>query len=295
MMFIAMLFAGVLIFFLAVCAVGFLTSVGLLAVFCVKSKKNGGRKVGKTVCLIAACVFGIPLLIALIFVCISLHELTIIPEDYIDREKITYTDDGFVSESREKFVRLDYGSTAYLLYKDPYKESAAPAYSYAPEGRYRRSSWYNIYRRETGAGYPVYFCWSENNSEFIFYAKSEEAETIRSYYGDSCNYVWGISDWSEWYDASRTLPAELTDILEKYTGREDYEAIEYSYDRIFYAISSDEILYVYRYYLIEKDGVTWLGVKEDFNFERGHYFYYGFALTDGEAEYMKSYFSVETV
>lgn len=291
MMFAAMFIVFILFIILASSVVGFLISGSLLIVFCVKSKRNGGHRLGKIVCTVFTCIFGFPILIALIILCISLHSLTIIPEDYIDCEKITYTDGGFVSDSGEEFVRLDLGGNGYLLYVEPYTRLTAE-YSYAPSGRYNRSSWYNIYGHENGSGCKLYIRRVENSGEaFYYYAKADEAEALTSYYKN--NYFWCLKDYSENWDEEFMLPEELVDILEKYTGREDYQEISNfdSFGNTLYAVSSDYVLTVYRYELyIENDGLSYLKIKSEYTSEN-YYVYYGFVLSKEESQYINEFYS----
>lgn len=290
MMFAAMLFVFILFIILASSVVGFLISGSLLIVFCVKSKRNGGHRLGKTVCTVFTCIFAIPILIALIILCISLHSLTIIPEDYIDCEKITYTDDGFVSDSGEEFVRLDLSGNGYLLYCEPYTQLPA-AYSYAPSGRYNRSSWHNIYGYENCSDYILYIRRVENFGDaFYYYAKKEEAEALTSYYKN--NYFWSMREYSDDWDGEYKLPEEFIGILEKYTGREDYQQISDfdSFRHSVYAVSNDYILTVYNYDILENDGPSFLIIKSEYTSEN-YFVYYGFVLSEEESQYLNEFYN----
>lgn len=277
MAFMGLLLVGVLLCVLAVSVITLIISSVLLIIACKKEKTSKVFHVLKYICIPVLIISGMPVLAAIGFAGFGIHSLTIVPEGYIDCEKITYTDYGFATGNHTEFVKLDFRPTEYL-----WEHEGEPVFSYAPAGRYERASWHNIYKTDTDIGIPLYYERDPNTSAFQFYAERSRAEELCSYY--QSHYYW--SDFS-FADRRNELPEEITEIIEKYKGREDYSLLGYTYDINLYAISTDGKLCVYAYYFIINDTPPAIVVKAEY---KGHGYFYGFLLTEEEARTVTDYF-----
>lgn len=279
MAFISLIFVMILFIILLISFIAFFISTIVFILFRRKEKNQKKYRIAKYICIPVMAVSSIPLMIFFVLICIVIHERTIIPDSYVACEKITYTENGFITENEEEFVKLSFSATSVLL-----EQEKIPAYSYAPKGRYNHLYWHNIYQIQTQNGQMIYYEWNQNNHTYPVYVNQKEEQALKDYYRQ--NYFWTTDLFIS--DRQQEVSEEISNFLEQYKNKENFEELlNFSTEHIFYAVSKDHYLSVFKMTLMKSDDQLALAVMEEIDHA---YHYYGFVLKEEEAAMISSYF-----